>query len=355
MRSILSVLLITFVLVVSPASAQKRNITEKDLFGFTWIADPQISPDGKLVAYTVTNGDFKQDAFITQIWLVETAGAGLTLQLTRGEKSSANPRWSPDGAWLAFTSNRIDDKNQIFVINPAGGEAIQLTKSETPIANFAWSEDGRSIAYTATEPVPQLSKDRKEYLGDYEVVRKDYNYAHLWTLDVNEALNGPAVGKQRTKKKDFSVDSFAWSRDGSKIAFSATLNPDLIQAVTSDVYLLNLADDAVTKLVSQPGPDSNPRWSPDGKQIVFSSAMGDMTYFASNSRLAVVPAAGGVPHSITDGFDENPNLLEWRPDGVYFAAQQKTATHLFRVDPASGKVTRVSGPDGFFMKTKTKK
>jgi len=329
------------------SDASRHVPTIDELLTIKSVGGAQISPDGKWVAYTVTSGDFKQDVFVTQIWLAEVSGpdGGRVIQLTRGEKSSGNPKWSPDGAWLGFTSNRLEDKNQIFVINPAGGEAVQLTKSETAINNFAWSEDGRSIAYTATEPVPQISKDRKDYLGDYEVVRKDYNYAHLWTLDVSEALTAPVIGKQRTKRKDFSVDAFSWSRDGSKIAFSATVNPDLIQGVTSDIYLVNLADDAVTKLVSQPGPDNNPRWSPDGKQIVFTSAMGDTTYFASNSRLAVVSAAGGTPRSITTSFDESPNLLEWRPDGIYFTALQKTASHLFRIDPASAKVTRVSGPD----------
>jgi dipeptidyl aminopeptidase/acylaminoacyl peptidase len=348
-----SMICLSFVLLVlaagklAAAGTTPHVPTIDELLTIKSIGAAQISPDGKRVAYTVTNADFKQDAFVTQIWLAETSSPGRTLQLTRGDKSSTNPRWSPDGEWLAFTSNRIDDKNQIFVINPVGGEAVQLTKSETAISSFAWSEDGRSIAYTATEPVPQVSKDRKDYLGDYEVVRKDYNFAHLWTLEISEALKAPVVGKQRTKKKDFSVDSFSWSRDGSKIAFSATLNPDLIQGVTSDVYLLNLADDVVTKLVSQPGPDSNPRWSPDGKQIVFSSTMGNTVFYASNSRLAVVPAAGGTPRSITDNFDENPNLLEWRTDGVYFTSQQKTATHLFRVDPASGKITRITRPDNF--------
>ena len=331
--------------ITHAADGTRHVPTIDDLLTLKSIGGAQISPDGHWVAYTVTNADFKQDAFVTQIWLAETGNNGRMLQLTRGEKSSTNPRWSPDGEWLAFTSNRIEDKNQIFVINPAGGEAVQLTKSETAISNFAWSEDGRSIAYTATEPVPQLSKDRKDYLGDYEVVRRDYNFAYLWTFDVGEAMKAPLVGKQRTKKKDFSVDSFSWSHDGAKIAFSATVNPDLIQGVTSDVYLLNMADDAVTKLVTQPGPDSGPRWSPDDKQIVFSSAMGNTVFFASNSRLAVVPAAGGTPRSISDSFDENPNLLDWRPDGVYFSGQQKTASHLFRVDPASGKVTRVTGPD----------
>jgi dipeptidyl aminopeptidase/acylaminoacyl peptidase len=304
----------------------------------------QISPDGRWVAYTVTSGDFKSDTFVSQVWLAEV-GTGRNIQLTRGEKSSNNPKWSPDSAWLAFTSNRSEDKNQIFVINPLGGEAAQLTKSEAAISNFAWSEDGRNIAYTATEPVPQVSKDRKDYLGDYEVVRRDYNFAHLWTFVVSDAFSAPVVGKQRTKKKDFSVDNFSWSPDGSRIAFSATLNPDLIQGITSDVYLLNLKDDAVTKLVSQPGPDSDPRWSPDGKQIVFSTVMGETTYFASNSRLAVVSAAGGPPRSISDNFDENANVVKWRAEGVYFSGQQKMASHLFRVEPSSGKVTRISGPD----------
>jgi dipeptidyl aminopeptidase/acylaminoacyl peptidase len=350
------ILFLTFLILITAALAStlttaadtSRHVpTIDELLTTKTIGGAQISPDGKRVAYTVTSGDFKQDAFVTQIWLVEVGltGGGRVIQLTRGERSSGNPKWSPDGAWLGFTSNRLEDKNQIFVIDPAGGEAVQLTKSETAINNFAWSEDGRSIAYTATEPVPQVSKDRKDYLGDYEVVRKDYTHAHLWTLDVSEALSAPVVGKQRTRKKDFSVDAFSWSRDGSRIAFSATVNPDLIQGVTSDIYLVNLADDAVTKLVSQPGPDNNPRWSPDGKQIVFTSAMGDTTYFASNSRLAVVSAAGGTPRSITTSFDESPNLLEWRPDGIYFTALQKTASHLFRIDPAGAKVTRVSGPD----------
>src|SRR5712671_2658859 len=118
-----------------------RVPTIDDLLTIKSVGGTQISPDGKWVAYTVGYGDFKQDAFINQIWLVQTE-SGQTFQLTRGDRSSTNPRWSPDGHWLAFLSNRHDDKNQIFVINPVGGEAQPLTKSETAITNFAWSEDG---------------------------------------------------------------------------------------------------------------------------------------------------------------------------------------------------------------------
>src|SRR6266849_2297065 len=338
----LLVLLVLSTLAVGFASDSSTRVpTIDDLLTIKSVGGTQISPDGKLVAYTVGYGDFKTDAFVTQIWLVES-DAGRKFQLTRGDKSATNPRWSPDGQWLAFLSNRVEDKNQILVINPLGGEAQPRTKSETAINNFAWSDDGKTIAYTATEPTAQTLKDRKDYLGDYDVVREGYSYVHIWTLNVADAMNAPVAGKQRTKKKDFSVDSFSWSPDGSSIAFSATLNPDLIQGTTSDIYLLKLSDDSVKKIVAQPGPDNNPHFSPDGKQIVFSSAMGDKLFFASNSRLAVVSVEGGTPHSITDGFDENPGLIEWKSDGIYFAGSQKTASHLFRVDPASAKITRVS-------------
>src|SRR5262245_11805508 len=277
---------------VPPNNGKPRVPTIDDLLSVKSLGGIQISPEGKWIVYTVNETDFKQDAYVTQIWLVNTV-TGRSFQVTRGDKSAGNPQWSPDGNWLAFMSNRVGDKNQIFAISPEGGEAIQLTKSETAVQGYAWSEDSKRMAFSAAEPVPQTSKDRKEHLGDFEVVRKDYTHSHLWTIELAEAMSAPIAGKQRTKKKDFSVGGFSWSPDGDRIAFSATINPDLIQGETSDIYLLNLSDDSIKKIVSQPGPDNGPRWSPDGKQIVFSSAMGQKIFFALNSRLAVIPAEGG--------------------------------------------------------------
>jgi dipeptidyl aminopeptidase/acylaminoacyl peptidase len=335
---------------LSPGADAPRVPTIDDLLLIKSASGSQISPDGKWVAYSVNETDFKLDAFISQIWLANTEN-GENLQLTRGDKSASSPRWSPEGKWLAFTSNRVGDKDQVFVIHPDGGEAIQLTKSETGVGAFTWSRDGKSVAFTATDPQAQALKDRKEHYDDYEVVRKEYSHSHIWTLDLAEALQAPVAGKQRTHGKDFSVTSLSWSPDGTRIAFSATINPDLISIGTADIYVLTLANDDVKKIVSQPGPDNGPRWSPDGKQIVFMSAGGRANFFARNSRLAVVAADGGTPRSISDDFDENPGLVDWNADGIYFSASQKTASHLFRVDPATGRIARITGPDSLMAQS----
>jgi dipeptidyl aminopeptidase/acylaminoacyl peptidase len=323
----------------------RRVPTVDDLLLLQSAGGARISPDGRWVAYTVTETSFKDDAYVTQVWLVSTAQGAAGVQLTRGSKSSGNPQWSPDSKWVAFTSDRVGDRNQIFAIRIDGGEAVQLTKSETPISSFDWSEDGKAIAYLATDPPTKEGKDRKEQYGDFQVVHKDYSFVHLWTFDLAEALKEPVIGRQRTKGQDFSIGAFSWAPDGARIAFSATINPDLIQGGTSDIYILDLSGNDVRKIVSQPGPDNNPRWSPDGKQVLFTSAMGKTVFFHSNSRLALVPAGGGTPRSITDSFDEQPGFVAWTGEGIYFSGLQKTAGHLFRVDPAGSRIVRVSGPD----------
>ncbi len=183
----IAVWLVTFVFSAQAAESKRRVPTIEDLLLVRSAGNAKISPDGGWVAYSVTQTDFKQDSYVTHIWLAETS-SGKTFQFTRGEKSCTGHDWSPDGKWLAFLSSRAGDKDQIFAISPLGGEAIQLTNAESGVTNFRWSPDGKSIAFSAFEPVSKPLKDRKEYLDDYEVVRKEYKYAHLWTIDVAEAM-----------------------------------------------------------------------------------------------------------------------------------------------------------------------
>ena len=338
------ILFICGLAIVFADDNEKHVPTIEELLNLKTIGSARVSPDGRYIAYTVRETDFEQDAYITQIWLVEVK-TGETFQLTRGEKSSSNPKWSPDSHWLTFQSSRKDDKSQIFAIRPSGGEAFRLTDSEAGISDYQWSHNSKTIAYTAREPECQRLKDQKDYMGDFSVVRKEYRHSHLWSLVVYEAMNNPIKGKQHTKGKDFSVDDFAWSPDGKKIAFSAAVDPDFINWGTSDIYVFTFEDSTLEKIVSQPGPDSNPRWSPDGKQIIFSTYMGKENFYAFNSELAVIPWRGGEIRVLTSTFDEHPRLIDWNDDGIYFYGLQKTASHLFRLNPKNYKINRISQPD----------
>ena len=222
---------------------------------------------------------------------------------------------------------------------------MQLTNSESGVSNYEWSRDGKKIAFTAAETEDKMLKDRKEHVGDYFVVRKEYKYSHIWLFDVAEALEKPQRGSQITKGHDYSVGSFSWSRDGTRIAFSATVDPDRIRFHTADIFVYNLEDSSVNKIVSMAGPDWGPRWSPDDSQILFASYFGKELFYGLNSNLALVSATGGTPKSLTDQFDENPRFVDWNRTGIYFWAYQKTNSHLFQLDPKSGNIERVTRPD----------
>ena len=326
-------------LVPSLALAQaKRAPSIDDLLSLKSVGGAQIAPDGGAVAYTQTETDWKQDAFVSHLWIV-TPGSE-PRQLTRGEKSVGQARWSPDGKWIAFTSTRVENRSQIFAIPPDGGEAVQLTRSETGVQSYEWSRDGRTIVFTAAEK--PLAEQRKGDLGDFEVVRRDYAHVHLFTVDVAEAMKAPQAGKQRTKGAAYSVGGFEMSPDGSRIAFSASINPDLVNGGSSDIYVLRLSDDNVQKIVSLKGPDGGPVWSPDGRQIAFSTTWERMPFFATNRMIAVVPADGGTPKLLTEKFDESIGPSAWTAQGIWFQALERTGSAVYRMDPASGAVTRVS-------------
>ena len=320
------------------------------------VSNPQISPDGKRVVYEQSRTNWEADAFETDLWLANTA-TGERHLLTVMAKSSSDAKWSPDGRWIAFLSDRPAplagspaDKRQLYAMPADGGEAQQLTKMEKGVNAFEWAPDSRRIAITAAAPDSKAIKDRKESFGDYQVIHADYHMAHLWQVDLPKAdaagrIPPPADPKLLTAGDAFSVSGdFSYSPDGTRIAFSAQRDPDLISIFSEDIYTVDIAGGAVKKIVDTPGPDRDPQWSPDGSEIAYVTANGSKYFFYTDARIAVVSSSGGAPRVLTSGFDEDANLLRWAPEGIYFSALQKTTSSLFLLDPKSEAVKQIEMP-----------
>jgi dipeptidyl aminopeptidase/acylaminoacyl peptidase len=315
---------------------------------------PKISPDGRWVAYEITRTNWDVNAFERELWLAEVS-SGQRMRLTSGKGSSFGAQWSPDGKWIAFLSDRPailtgakDGKTQIWLIAAAGGEARELTKVESGVDQFEWAPNGKIIAFTSSDPETKARKDRTEKYGEIQIISGDYSMAHLWLLDVPGAdadAGHPPDPKRLTEGNTFTIGGFSWAPDSARIAFSAQRDPELGSADTEDIYVVTLADKSVKKIVDTSGPDSDPVWSPDGMEIAYSTANANPNFFYTNSRIAIVAATGGAPRVVSGQFDEEAAPLAWGPEGIYFGASQRTYAHLFRLNPKSAAIERITSPD----------
>ena len=351
---------------VAGASASVPTIDQA--LEFATASGAALSPDGQRVVYEVSRTNWKDNAFERDLWISDRAGN--THLLTAQVKSSSGARWSPNGKWVAFASDRPGqvaetkaDTRQIYVIDPMGGEARQVTKLEDGVDGYEWGPDSKTIAFTTKDPQSKAQKDRVERYGEYTVIDGDERMTHLWTVDVTAApVTAPAKDKKPssdavvppfgvpeahrlTEGDGFSVDGFSWSPDGTKIAFDASKDGELKNGGTSTVYVISIGDKKVTKLVTTPGPNSDPHFSPDGTQVAFVTADGAQYFFYANQKIAVVPVTGGKPRVVSGSFDEDAHLFEWSEKGIYFGALKKTSSHLYRLNAATGAVEQVSHPD----------
>jgi dipeptidyl aminopeptidase/acylaminoacyl peptidase len=372
-------ILATGLFLPAPVHGQaKHTPTIDESLSLRSVSSPMISPDGRFVAYRVSETNWKDNEYVSQIWLANLA-TGANFQLTRGKHSPGAPHWSPDGRWLAFVAERESSAveppakeskeaarggkpaaRQIWLISPEGGEAWQLTKSPTNVGGFEWSKNSRLIAFSGTPPETKTSSDRKEKYGDFEVFEKDYEQSQLWLVDAGAALRSflPVDARQITSDLSLDVGSFAWSPDSTRIVFSATRNPLLAYGGDQDIYLLDVKSGTVNRIVALPGPDGSPEFSPDGTEIAFSTSLAQPHYYYANTHIATVrveavlaKAATTVAevNDLTAKFDEDAALIDWGPDGIYFGALQRTSSHAFRLDPQSKQIVRMTTPDTFFL------
>jgi dipeptidyl aminopeptidase/acylaminoacyl peptidase len=325
-------------LFLNAAIAQNTWTAEK-IMQYKNITGTNISPDGKYIAYVVRVPfmEGEKSEYNDQIWIAAVDGS-FNLQYTRGEKSSSAPQFSPDGKQVAFLSNRVDNKNQIFTMRLMGGEPEQITSTKTGVASYKWSPDGNRIAYLMKDPDTKEEEKMKKEKNDVILVDKNYKYNHLYTVTVATDKEGKRATKQLTSGT-YHVNDFDWSPDGSTLAFSFAPNPKINDAgLESDISTIPADSGKVTSLVKRPGVDVSPVYSPDGKWIAFQSS-GGQPERVGLSDVYKVAATGGDLIELQKTPDRNANIVGWAQDGTHlFISENYKTSQVLLALPSSNSV-----------------
>ncbi len=374
---------LTLLLAAAPLVAQqpRHPISLDDLQRLKGVSDAQISPDGRWVAYAVSEVDAKDDQHVTDLWMTNWDGK-TTVRLTSSPRESeSSPRWSPDGRWLAFLSSRGDEheSDQLWLLSRQGGEASKLTDIKSGIEDYAWSPDGTRLVLviedgdsvettsalapsasaiaddtTAAVPTkrdtasaktePPIVIDRfyfKEDITGY--VRRKRKHLYLFTL-ADKKLQLLTPGEHDEEQP-------AWSPDGQYLVFSSKqAGDDPDRHNNWDLYVIQATVGAVPRqLTTSTGPDGDPSWgppawSPDGRTIAYIQGGPDSLIYYAGVRLAVIPWGGtAAPTVLTPTLDRNPQHVTWSPDGksLYAEIEDDRTIYLGRVPATGGPVEKV--------------
>jgi len=377
MRFRVSLVLMTTLLVSFGAFGQKRSITEKDLFDFTWVGDPQVAPDGSRVVFVRVGANDKRNGYNTSLWVVSTT-TGEVHQLTNNTRDSA-PRWSPDGKYLAFV--RVTEKDgkpdqpQLFMMNMAGGESFRFTSLPKGVTQPAWSPDGKSIAFlSTTNPEDARRTDSEtDHESDVRVITRavyrsnDAGYLdprrpmHLWVVQVPRNSDDKVSPKQLTTGR-FSEGSIVWAKDGSQIYFtSVRIDEPYYELPKTDIYALPAAGGEPVRLTTLNMEARAFALSPNGRQLAFIGSTTQPINSYSQPDLWVIDLMPGAkPRNVTAGFDYDvgagvsgdndppraagANVPIWTADGgaivEVYAKEGKANLGLF--ETATGKLAEIT-------------
>ena len=324
-----------------------RSFTVDDYFKGRKLGDARISPNGKQVVYVLNEQDLDENCLRSNLHLIDVE-SGKGFQLTNGFRQNNSPLWSPDGAWIAFISDRTcetkekagEPKSQIWLIRPNGGEAEVLTQSKSGIIQFKWSPTGDRVVFLASDPLTEEEEKKKKDKEDAHIVEKDIKRAHVWSIDPD--------GKKahRLTRGRFHVVGFDGSPNGRQLVYAYTRSPLPDDASPKNLALISTRGGQRKVLVQGQGFNGTPTWSPDGKMIAFFST-GETDDLQAEYDLWVTSVRGGQPRCLVEGKDLGSGGVRWSPDSRFIFYEQSSGVHeqVNRVSVATGQINSVLDGD----------
>ena len=344
MKSVAVLCVFTLSVLSAEHAPGKRPFTATDYYSLETPGDPQISPDGKLIAYTVTSIDRKQNKRRTEIWMAAVDHSVAPWPFAAANNSSS-PRWRPDGRALAFISARPDPQSalpprpQVYVLSMTGGDPRKLTDLKNGVTAFQWAPDGDKIACVGKigrSDSASASKERsdvKDYVNPaYKVDGAgfwDDRRTHIWVID-----SKTGASKQITSGDEQNDMDAQWSPDGKSIAYVGQRTDGDLMA-DMNVFVVPAEGGTPRKLSNIEVGVHAPRWSPDGKRIAFVGSVDSVAI----PKMWIAPAAGG-PATVVSNDVTYATELEWSEDGrsLFYSGAFKGEHPVFRIDLASRKV-----------------
>jgi dipeptidyl aminopeptidase/acylaminoacyl peptidase len=400
MKTRLSVVIIMLVASLAaqdatqPVSSQKRSLSEKDLFDFVWVANPQLSPDGARVAFTRVTVDEKRTGYETSIWIAATNGKESPVRMTNG-KHDAQPRWSPDGRHILFVRGGDKDESgkpkpgQLAMLSLAGGEASTITDLPKGASNPVWSPDGKKIAFVSSTTQDDIQKAQRkknaksgdnqaesEHETDVHVINRavyrsnDEGYldpkrhAHIWLVEIPTSVDELPKPVQLTNG-NFDEGQLVWSHDGSRIYFlTRRIDEPYYELPSTDIYSVSSVGGSSEKLATIPMGIGDLVLSPDGRQLAFHGSVAQPVRSYSQPDLWVMDVAPDAkPRNLTADYDFDMGsavggdnapprggrgrTLYWSPDGrsLFDIVEKQGRTPIVRVDTKSGAVSEITRGD----------
>jgi dipeptidyl aminopeptidase/acylaminoacyl peptidase len=322
------------------APAQSRLIELDDFKKITSVSDPQISPDGKSIAFVVSRPNLEQDRSDRELVLIDIA-TGTQHALTYERRNVGSPRWSPSGDRLAFDAvygTGKDAQPQIFVLPMSGGEAKKITDAPNGVEQFAWRPNGQEIAYVAADE-PENKKEIEKHNDAFEVGDNDFlasaaaTPSHLWIIAAEggkaKRLTSGAWSLAKSAPPSSPASPINWSPDGKSLLFTRQEHPQFGDNDLTTLQVLDVETGEIRKLTKHQSIESFGLFSPDGSRVAYWYPRdGDPN---NENEILVTQAAGGDGAVATRSIDHNLMRVIWMPDGnsLLVGGHEGTQTSLW--------------------------